>query len=123
MCESQTPCGLRNQPLESCSGGWALYWLKREKSMRHVSWFFGGNARLSALASHFMPCHGNASSTVQPRSLSLSLFNVPSTYTAVLSPGKSQSHEPSRWPRGCVVKPTPLNGLTFELERMNSGAL
>src|SRR6266567_9243369 len=122
MCESQIPCLLQTQPPESLSGGGALYWLNREKSARQTSPSFGGKARASALASHFIPAQGNASSTVQPRSLSASLFSVPSTWTAVFRPGNCQAHEPSRGPRGCVVKPTPLKGLTLGLERWNSGA-
>ena len=100
MWESHTPCRLQNQPPESCADGGALYWLKREKSMRHTSPSFGGKARPSALASHFIPCHGKASSAVQPRSVSLSSLRVPSTWTAVLRPGNSNAQEPSRSPRG-----------------------
>src|ERR1043166_984411 len=121
MCESQIPCLLQNQPPESFAGGGALYWLNLEKSIRHTSPSFGGRARSSAFASHFIPAHGNFSSTVQPLSLSRSSFNVPSTCTAVFIPGNRNAHEPSRRPRGCVVNPTPLNGTTFGFVRLNSG--
>src|SRR5881396_2893213 len=120
MCESHTPCLLQNQPPESLAGGRALYWLNLEKSIRHTSPSPGGKGRLSALANHSMPTHGKHSSTVQPRSLSFSLFKVPSTCTAVLSPGNRQAQEPRRRPRGWVVNPTPLNGLTLGLTFWNS---
>src|SRR5215208_4246408 len=42
MCESHTPCGLHAQPPGSFAGGASLYWLNREKSMRHSSPSRGG---------------------------------------------------------------------------------
>src|SRR5262245_16979166 len=91
--------------------------------MRQTSPSLGGKERPSALANHSIPGQGKANSTDQPLSLSLLWLRVPSTCTAVCKPGKSHAHEPRRRPRGCVLKPTPLNGLTFGLERDNSGTL
>src|SRR3954470_10545065 len=99
MCESQIPCRVQNQTPESFAGGASLYVLKREKSMRHTSPFFGGRARPS-VASHFMFCQGNANSTVQPRSRSLSSLTVPSIETAVFIPGNVWSKLPMRPPLG-----------------------
>src|SRR5436853_7768521 len=98
ICESHTPWGLQNQPPESTGGPAALCWLKREKSMRQISPSFGGKDRLSAPASHFIPFHGNASSTVQPLSASLLSLSVPSICTAVFNPGNRQAQEPRRGP-------------------------
>lgn len=48
-----------------------------------------------------IPDHGSAISTVQPRSQLLSSFIVPSIYTALLNPGKSQ-FQYRMWPTcGC----------------------
>src|SRR5436190_1184479 len=126
MWESQIPCRVQTQPPESLAGApwWgesprepsgALYVLNREKSIRQTSPFLGGKLRLSLFASHSIPFHENANSTLQPWSRSSSLLIVPSIDTAVFFPGNVQSKAPSLGPRGWVLKPTPLNGLSFDL--------
>src|SRR5258706_6252330 len=89
--------------------------------MRQRSPSLGGSDRESLLASDSIPFQGRAIPTDQPRSRSSSLFTVPSTKTAVRLPGKVQSNEPRRGPRGWVVKPTPLNVL--RRDRSSPGAL
>jgi hypothetical protein len=79
MCESHTPCGLHAQPPGSLAGAASLYWLNREKSIRHSSPCRGGSARPSGIASGSSDCQGMRSSTVQPRSRSLLSLIVPST--------------------------------------------
>ena len=123
MWESQAPCGLQAQPPGSCAGGASLYWLKREKSMRQTSPSLGGSARPSGRASCARPFQGIAISTVQPRSRSELSFTVPSTCTAVRSPGRSHRQKPMRGPRGWFLKPTPRNGRTPSFPRSNSGML
>src|SRR5919112_389704 len=58
MCESHTPCGLQAQPPGSFAGGASLYWLNREKSMRHSSPSRGGSARRSGIARGSSERHG-----------------------------------------------------------------
>src|SRR6266508_2619455 len=83
ICESHMPCALKAQPLESCAGGASLYVLKREKLIRHTSPSRGGSFLPSPKVSGMSPAHGQASSTVQPRSRSLLSFTVPSIHTAL----------------------------------------
>ena len=72
----------------------------REKSIRHSSPAWGGSERVPLGSRAFMPAQGSAISTVQPRSVSASSFNEPSTCTAVRRPGNVQLKCPSRPPRG-----------------------
>ena len=49
-----------------------------------------------------MPAQGKASSTAQPRSMVAGSLILPSIFTAVCRPGKSQSMKAHRLPRGCL---------------------
>src|SRR4029079_291410 len=74
MCESHTPCGLHAQPPGSVAGGASLYWLNREKSMRHSSPSRGGSARPSGIARGSSERHGKRLYMVQTTSPLVLLF-------------------------------------------------
>jgi len=49
------------------------------------------------------------------------IVSVPSTWTAWISPGKSQSRNPQRSPRGCTWPPTPSSTMVRCVAGSNSG--
>ena len=93
LFSAQAGCGWISAPPASSFS-------KRPKNMRQVSPSCGGSER--PFASHVIPAHGNAISTNQPRSTVVLSLIVPSTCTADRTPGKSQSRNAQRRPRGCV---------------------
>ena len=92
---------------------------KREQSMRQTSPSRGGSERPSA--SNSKPFHGKASSAVQPLSVPARLFKTPSTCTAWRRPGKSQSRNPQRSPRGWTWPPIPEISIVGCAAGLNSG--
>src|SRR6185503_19829038 len=97
------PCFVQHQA--GCGSGRVFAtssFSNRPKKMFHTSPSLGGSGR--SLASHFIPLHGKANSTVQPLSTIERLLSIPSTCTADRKPGKSQSVKAQRTPRGCVPR-------------------